>query len=203
MDLKSQCSKNSILRSHSAHTIRPLKGVNLENVYGTKCLRENNHEYPGITDLPIRWPPLFSISYIFGKMWHFSGGSKGGVRDARPPGVQILSIPCSFWENLAKLCVHVPTPHPRGFTPPPTLNPGSVTAFLSITFTIVFGRSPPFYNHSILTQPSTVNESFSTIEWNLPFRSLIARPPVNAATFLFKSIELSFCFKTNCNLRHM
>ena len=30
------------------------------------------------------------------------GGSKGGVRDARPPlGVQILSISCSFRENLA------------------------------------------------------------------------------------------------------
>ena len=30
------------------------------------------------------------------------GGSRGGVRDARPPlGVQILSISCSFRENLA------------------------------------------------------------------------------------------------------
>ena len=31
--------------------------------------------------------------------WRIQGG---GVRDARPPlGVQILSISCSFWENLA------------------------------------------------------------------------------------------------------
>ena len=57
-------------------------------------------------------------------MADLSGG--GGVRDARPPplGVQILSISCSFWENLAKLCVHAP---PGGFTPPPGGNPGSVT----------------------------------------------------------------------------
>ena len=34
---------------------------------------------------------------------------RGGVRDARPPlCVQILSISCSFWENLAKLRVHAP-----------------------------------------------------------------------------------------------
>ena len=57
------------------------------------------------------------------------GGSRGGVRDARPPlGVQILSISCSFRENLA--CsrppwrVHAP---PGGFTPPPRENPGSAT----------------------------------------------------------------------------
>ena len=32
-----------------------------------------------------------------------SGGSKGGARDAcPPPGVQILSISCIFWENLEK-----------------------------------------------------------------------------------------------------
>ena len=37
-----------------------------------------------------------------------SGGSKGGARDARPPGVKILSISCSFWENLVKLYVGAP-----------------------------------------------------------------------------------------------
>ena len=38
-----------------------------------------------------------------------SGGSKGGREGRTPPlGVQILSISCSFWENLAKLCVHAP-----------------------------------------------------------------------------------------------
>ena len=42
----------------------------------------------------------------------------GGVRDARPPlGVQILSISCSFRENLA--CSR----------PPPRENPGSATAW--------------------------------------------------------------------------
>ena len=31
------------------------------------------------------------------------GGSKGAARDAPlPPGVQILSISCSFWEKMAK-----------------------------------------------------------------------------------------------------
>ena len=51
------------------------------------------------------------------------GGSRGGVRDARPPlGVQILSISCSFRENLA--CSRPP----GGFTPPPRENPGSATA---------------------------------------------------------------------------
>ena len=33
---------------------------------------------------------------------------RGGARDA-PPRVQILSISCSFWENLAKLYVGAPT----------------------------------------------------------------------------------------------
>ena len=43
------------------------------------------------------------------------GGSRGGVRDARPPlGIQILSISCSFRENLA--CSRPP----GGFTPPPS-----------------------------------------------------------------------------------
>ena len=38
-----------------------------------------------------------------------SGGSKGGTRDAHPPlGVQILSISCSFRENLAKSYVGAP-----------------------------------------------------------------------------------------------
>ena len=48
----------------------------------------------------------------------------GGVRDARPPlGVQILSISCSFRENLA--CSRPP----GGFTPPPRENPGSATGW--------------------------------------------------------------------------
>ena len=49
-----------------------------------------------------------------------SDGSRG-TRDARPlpRGVQILSISCSFWENLAKSYVGAP--------PPPRGNPGSGT----------------------------------------------------------------------------
>ena len=37
-----------------------------------------------------------------------SAGSKGGARDACPPGAQILSISCSFGENLAKSFVGAP-----------------------------------------------------------------------------------------------
>ena len=37
-----------------------------------------------------------------------SGGSKGGARDAHPLGAQILSISCSFRENMAKSYVGAP-----------------------------------------------------------------------------------------------
>ena len=57
---------------------------------------------------------------------HSSGGSKGGAEDAHlPPGVEILSIPCSFWENLAKSYVGTPLGE---LVPPPRGNPGSATA---------------------------------------------------------------------------
>ena len=49
------------------------------------------------------------------------------ILDARPPpgrGVQILSISCSFWENLAKSYVGAP---PGELAPPPRGNPGSAT----------------------------------------------------------------------------
>ena len=64
---------------------------------------------------------LFSLhhSQIF-----FSGRSKGG-REGRPPGVQILSISCSFWENLAKSYVGAKW----GVGTPPQGNPGSATLF--------------------------------------------------------------------------
>ena len=41
-----------------------------------------------------------------------SSGSKGGggMRDARPPGVQILSISCIFMEILANSYVGTPPP---------------------------------------------------------------------------------------------
>ena len=59
----------------------------------------------------------------------FIGRSRGGVRDARPPlGVQILSISCSFRENLA--CSRPPW----RVHAPPRENPGSATA-------VVVGKS--------------------------------------------------------------
>ena len=48
------------------------------------------------------------------------GGGGGG----RTRGIQILSILCSFWENLAKSCVGEPPP---GELAPPWGNPGSAT----------------------------------------------------------------------------
>ena len=53
-----------------------------------------------------------------------SGGSKGGTRDADPPGAQILSISCSFWENMAKSYVCT---SPRGVGAPPRGNPRSAS----------------------------------------------------------------------------
>ena len=52
---------------------------------------------------------------------------RGGARDAHPPpGAQILSFSCSFWEILANLYVGAP---PGELTPPPRGNPGSATGF--------------------------------------------------------------------------
>ena len=48
-----------------------------------------------------------------------------GARGRRAPlGVEILSISCSFWENLAKSYVGTP---PGELAPPPRGNPGSAT----------------------------------------------------------------------------
>ena len=58
---------------------------------------------------------------------HGSGGSKGGARDARPLGVEILSILCSFSENLAKSYVGAPLGE---LALPPRANPGSATAWI-------------------------------------------------------------------------
>ena len=60
---------------------------------------------------------------IFGLPWSLVD-LRRGPRDACPPGVQILSNTCSFWENLAKSCVGTP---PGGLAPPPRGNPGSAT----------------------------------------------------------------------------
>ena len=52
----------------------------------------------------------------------------GGVRDARPPlGVQILSISCSFRENLA--CSRPPW----RVHAPPRENPGSATGWYKVS----------------------------------------------------------------------
>ena len=59
---------------------------------------------------------------------------RGGAGDARPPlGVQILSISCSFWENLTNLYVGAP---PGELAPPPRGNPGSATAKDTLTFNL-------------------------------------------------------------------
>ena len=47
-----------------------------------------------------------------------------------PPGVQILSISCSFWENLAKSYVGGP---PWELATPPRGNPGSATGTICFT----------------------------------------------------------------------
>ena len=54
-------------------------------------------------------PPLDPLMTTEGSDSGCSGGSKGGMRDAHPPRVQILSISCSFWENLAKSYVGAPS----------------------------------------------------------------------------------------------
>ena len=53
----------------------------------------------------LHWVPLTMSSVITS-----SGGFRGGARGACPPplGTQILSISCSFQENLAKLYVGAP-----------------------------------------------------------------------------------------------
>ena len=68
----------------------------------------------------------FLLVLMYGIMYGSSGGSKGDVRDA-PPGIQILSISCSFWENLAKSYVGALSPPPGGLVPPPLGNPRSAT----------------------------------------------------------------------------
>ena len=49
-----------------------------------------------------------------------------------PPGVQILTISCSFWEILAKSYVGAPPPS-RELASPPRGNPGSATVEFTIS----------------------------------------------------------------------
>ena len=61
-----------------------------------------------------------------------------GARGTRVPlGVQILSISCSFWENLAKSYVGTPP----GVGAPPRGNPGSATAITVVS--ILWLKSVP------------------------------------------------------------
>ena len=66
------------------------------------------------------------------------------VADLRgaPSGVQILSISCSFWENLAKSHVgaYPPSPEPRGLVPQPRGNPRSATGRAQVRFASLYGR---------------------------------------------------------------
>ena len=56
--------------------------------------------------------------------WQCSGGSKGGMRDACPPGGPNSFNFMHFWGNLAKSYVGAP----RGLAPTPRGNSGSATA---------------------------------------------------------------------------
>ena len=61
------------------------------------------------------------------------GGSRGGARDS-PPGVQILSIPCTFgeiWQNRTLA-------PPGELSPPPRGNPGSATDSIKILDAKIF-----------------------------------------------------------------
>ena len=43
------------------------------------------------------------LNKVYGLMYQYIGGSKGGCQGCAPPlGVQILSISCSFWGKMAK-----------------------------------------------------------------------------------------------------
>ena len=58
------------------------------------------------------------------------------ILDAPPlPGVQILSISCSFWKNLAKSYVGAP---PGELAPPPRGNHGSATDYFVCMFLTQF-----------------------------------------------------------------
>ena len=73
--------------------------------------------------------PEFSLTR---QNWHsrlyYAGADLrgGGPRDARP-GVQILSISCSFWKNMAKS--YVGAPPPRGVGAPSSGKSWSATEF--------------------------------------------------------------------------
>ena len=61
-----------------------------------------------------------------------------------PLGAQILSISCSFWENLAKS--YVGAPPPGELAPPPQGNPGSATDNVSDFHIVVIFSHIQFTN---------------------------------------------------------
>ena len=68
------------------------------------------------------------------------------ILDARAPlGVQILSISCSFWGNLAKSYVGAP---PGELAPPPQGNPGSTTVCIHLD--VMKKLSSHVFNKSVL-----------------------------------------------------
>ena len=82
--------------------------------------------------LPLPWvlpqpqpfpPPRYIFKHVH-FVTHTIGGSRGGVRDARPPWASKFF---RFHAVFGKIWrVHAP---PGGFTPPPRENPGSATAY--------------------------------------------------------------------------
>ena len=72
-----------------------------------------------------RCPP--DISNLIWLVQVFSGGSKGGVRDARPPGRPNSFNFMQFLGEFGKI-----VRPPGGFTPPPGGNPGSVTGIVDL-----------------------------------------------------------------------
>ena len=85
------------------------KFVWTENAYFIKCRHYNWHSL------------LLSISVT---------GLHSKILDV-PPRVQILSISCRFWENLAKSYVGTP----GGLVPPPRGNPGSASGIVPFAHT--------------------------------------------------------------------
>ena len=89
-------------------------------------------------------------------------------REGHAPRVQILSILCSFWENLAKL--HVGTP--RGLAPPPRGNPGSATVYYDV-YSAIHKAAGLMVPGCSMILPGTIPKIPISREW----RQRLERPP--------------------------
>ena len=113
---------NYLIQSSSLH-LWPLKRIALETFCNTKacCVWDLSFLSFFWSKLHETWSEkLYSNKTgVVHSSCMPSGGSKGGREGRTPPPlcVQILSISCSFWENLAKLRVHAPPL--EGSRPPP------------------------------------------------------------------------------------